>query len=262
MNDEKLIWEAYEDKNFELNDIKTLNRLLRRYYPNSRVVLSNAPSIRQKKPVEQGFGIKPNGLWYGIGNEWADFIEKKMPEWSKDYVAAFVIEVDESSVLTIDNEALLESLDDEYGDRREGIKWWKVQEELGWSGVEIIPHQKGYAEKYWAGWYSYWDIASGCIWDMSCITKITKIFPREKPQADVEAPKDASRNEFKKLNTIYIDTSTQSWNRLLSNNGYSFLRAGLDKNSRMGEGYFNVLDQDAFTKAQKQYNIEFEEVTE
>jgi hypothetical protein len=199
-------------------------------------------------------------LWYSLGNEWANFIEKSMPEWSKDYIAAFVIEVDESLVLKLDTESRLESLEEDYGDR-EGILWWKVREELGYDGVEIIPRQKGYSEKYWAGWYSYWDIGSGCIWDTSCIKSITKIFPREKSQADVEAPQQDAY-ELKKSNIIYIDTSTASWDRMLRNNGYSLLGAGLSKLPRMGEGYFNVSDQNTFSKAQKQYNIEFEEVAE
>ena len=47
-----------------------------------------------------------------------------------------------------------------------GIDWKKMQD-AGFAGIEICPYM---GSSY--GWYSYWDVASGCIWDSSGISDV------------------------------------------------------------------------------------------
>ena len=76
-----------------------------------------------------------------------------------------------------------------YADWRRGrnylIDWAKVTKH--YAGIEINPHSDA-AQKYATGgggtfnelmWYRFWDVASGCMWDLNNIS-IKPIFPRKK----------------------------------------------------------------------------------
>ena len=254
MNDEQLIWEAYIHENFNLTDIKTLNRLLRRYYANSKIVLTNHNTISHKKTIGQDYGTKPKGLWYSLGNEWADFIENKMPEWSKDYVSAFVLDVDDSYILKIDSVKELKELEENHGDW-EGISWWRVQNDLDYYGVEISPHQKNYSHVL--NWYRYWDIASGCIWDTRCIKSITKIFPREKINDDLQTTQQDSPE---KNMEVYINYNDEFWEQPNSTRIHPN-KIGLARSTKSGRSQnYTVIDKQLFDNAVKQYDINFKEV--
>jgi hypothetical protein len=185
MNDEELIWDNYYKsiltEGFDSDNIKVLDRFLRTYYSESRVVLTGEEEIINFniKQVERhpNFNPKPQGLWYSKGNEWADFLKYDPANWADTYNNVFLLDIDLKKILKIDSYEKLLSFSRKYSDGKEYVDWEAV-ENLGYHGVEIIPYQ-GEA-RHNIPWYYRWDVASGCIWNTDCILKSTKVYPRTK----------------------------------------------------------------------------------
>ena len=133
----------------------------------------------------QTVGMKPEGMWYGVGTSWIEWVESEMPEKAHDNV--FKLDIDESKVLLIDDYSKFDVFEKEYSTDllevlgvnsllgRIGfnnmIDWKKVSEK--WSGIEISPYLYKYRlQKFW---YYGWDCASGVIWKPDAIKKITKL---------------------------------------------------------------------------------------
>jgi len=184
MDDERLIWEAYDKsiqtEGFENKHIRVLDRFLRTYYPVSRVVLTDKEKIENANIIQTEkspqINPKPKGLWYSLGNEWANLLKFDPLNWAKTYNNVFLLEIDLKKILKIDSYEMLIVFDRNHSDGNMYVDWGKLQK-MGYSGVEIIPYQ-GEA-RYNIPWYYGWDIASGCIWDTSCIKKSTKVYPKK-----------------------------------------------------------------------------------
>jgi hypothetical protein len=143
-------------------------------YADARIVMSKHDMIKFK-PIsidEQWANPKPEGLWYGIGSSWIDWVRWEIPERESDNV--FKIDVDEGKMLLIRDNDELDSFVEKYGVeefRSMMIDWAKVASEYG--GIEISPYL--YEEKREYMWYDGWDVASGCIWGDGVIVNIEKI---------------------------------------------------------------------------------------
>jgi hypothetical protein len=187
MNDEQLIWEAYENvllpEEFEMRQMNVLTRFLRSYHKDSRVVITNQSSIGRVNvrqiPQNYNYWPKPKGMWYALSNAWADFIINESPSWAKDYANVFTIQLDYNKVLKIDSEEKIVHLHKEYG--KDMFLDWKQVQNDGYSGIEIIPYQDEYRHEF--GWYYSWDIPSGCIWNSDAVLNSTKVYPRVKNQS-------------------------------------------------------------------------------
>ena len=157
----------------ELSD-KQYN-LVKTEYRDSRIIMSDDVEINYSPTPNQATGVKPKGLWYGIGTAWLDWVRSEMPEWESDNV--FLLDIDESRVKVIRNFQELMEFDKEYGVESEryanwrSINWGRVSND--WGGVEIAPYI--YKARYDVSWYYGWDIASGCIWGNGVIRGIKKI---------------------------------------------------------------------------------------
>lgn len=203
MSDEQLIWERYQQifkEDFELREIDVLNRFLRSYHSEGRIVLTNKNKIEntqvRQTPRDPNYNPKPKGMWYALANEWAEFIKTQSPEWASDYTNVFLLDIDFSKILRINTPEKLIEFDRKYA-RSMFVDWGAVQQD-GYSGVEIIPYQYEYRHKL--QWYYSWDLASGCIWDSSCVRKTTKLYPRVKGSKP-EQEDLVSGNESEKENT-------------------------------------------------------------
>lgn len=121
---------------------------------------------------------KPNGLWYGIGNEWLDWCKSEMPDWI--YLYNYVLELNMAKILLITNLRQFNQFNNEYSFRpcKEiqslcYIDWKRVA--LKYSGIEISPYLGKRRLCRGSSWYYGWDCASGCVWNkeavLSCIKK-------------------------------------------------------------------------------------------
>lgn len=148
---------------------------IKRFYPNSRVIMSHEPEINFREKTNQEIEYKPNGLWYGIGTAWIDYTRDTFPHREQEYM--FKIDVDESKMKIIRTIDEMAAFDEEYGVQHERIPHYRfidyVRVARDYGGIEIAPYINGAYGKFM--WYNSWDVPSGCIWRKGVITKITKI---------------------------------------------------------------------------------------
>jgi hypothetical protein len=136
-----------------------------------RIHMSKKPFELEPRTFVQSVTMKPSGFWYGFGSEWIDWCRSEMPDWVGKYI--YGVDVGKSNVLQITTNLELIQFSREYeskvsdtGYRREAgesIDWQKVASK--YDGIEINPYQ--YEARYELMWYYGWDIASGCVWNLS-----------------------------------------------------------------------------------------------
>ncbi len=158
-----------------------IHELIRRKYSNSRIVITDEDEI-EFRPVVQDQNArpssKPEGLWYGIGASWLDWIKDEMPE--KNKANAFLLDIDDSKILRISSNEELLAFHERYSYRiyhgelyDELIMWDVVSFDYG--GIEIAPYLWDMRMDDRVEWYYGWQIASGCIWGSGVIKKIERI---------------------------------------------------------------------------------------
>jgi hypothetical protein len=115
---------------------------------------------------------KPVGLWYGLGDSWAEWVKYEMPTRAQGYL--YKLHVDMSKILVIRSVEELMDFTKEFGAsidtqnplwalRNDMIDWPSVASQ--WNGIEIAPYQYTCRLSSETGWYYGWDVASGCIWN-------------------------------------------------------------------------------------------------
>jgi hypothetical protein len=158
---------------------KDIYDLINTKYSNSRIIMSHEPEIKFREKKQQEKGYKPNGLWYGIGPSWVNFVRSEMPTRETEHV--FKIDIDESKMKIIRNYEDLLEFEKEYSTPIEGmysfnnrylyIDWERVARD--YSGIEIAPYISEARMKHM--WYYGWDLASGCIWGSGVIRKFKRL---------------------------------------------------------------------------------------
>jgi hypothetical protein len=149
-----IIKEEYKKLNEVSNE---LHDLVKRNYSDKRITISKTPNIRFQDKKDKLFpSPKPNGLWYGIGSSWIDFIKSEdMKDW--DYDRVFEITLDESKLLKITNINELDEFNKIYSIKSDNdfMRDYKIDWELvgkSYSGIEIAPYIWKGRMKYM--WYS------------------------------------------------------------------------------------------------------------
>jgi hypothetical protein len=139
-----------------------------------RIFLSREPlgDLYDVPLGEQKAGPKPRGLWYSCGLDWIRWATWEMPHWLHPHV--YGIQLDLTNVLLIRTEQGLDQFTKEFGIDGYRIDWPRVARRY-W-GVEICPYQTG--RRMSLDWYYPWDVASGCVWDMRAVQRITDITPK------------------------------------------------------------------------------------
>jgi len=128
---------------------------------NEKILARDLDEVRS----DQGVSHKPMGLWYACGEEWL-----KWCAYNEFNPGRYVYEVTidhRSNVLRLDSDELLASFTKSYGVMRYGmvdlVDWTRVAGDF--SGVEVCPYPFDRPD-----WLMSWDVASGCIWDLSAIS--------------------------------------------------------------------------------------------
>tara|TARA_R110002020_G_scaffold287847_1_gene503409 strand:+ start:223 stop:744 length:522 start_codon:yes stop_codon:yes gene_type:complete len=147
--------------------------------PKDRIIMSEEEIITPRNTLQKKEGFKPRGLWYALGSEWWDWMEREMPKWIDDYNFVFKLELHEDMILKLGHDISHSEFEELYGIVKYGdgvvsdINWFKVQLDLmkeNKYGIEIIAPFGSIGS-----WLRPWDISSGCVWGEKAIKDIVKI---------------------------------------------------------------------------------------
>ena len=149
--------------------------------PEQKVFISKTPytefrNVQQKKPPHPM--VKPQGLWYGCGDAWVEWVRSESPEWLEASNYLYEVKTD-GKVLKISNDEEFQALETEFGLQSpfgRSIDWELIQKE-GYGGIEICPYNM--QRRMSSDWYYGWDVASGCIWDSSSIQDVVLLAEKE-----------------------------------------------------------------------------------
>ena len=120
---------------------------------------------------------KPDGLWYGFGREWIDFVYKNELTIKHGNYIYYVKLKDPKRILQIKDLTGMEEFSNKYLQRKL-INWKVVSND--YDGIEINPYQgKLYYNSVKYAWYGDWSIASGCVWNTNTI-ELKLIYPKTK----------------------------------------------------------------------------------
>jgi hypothetical protein len=129
--------------------------------------------------------LKPNGLWYSCSNSWYRWIiEEGMTSFLYPYIHKIRLrprvkttinknDCDGTKLLVIQDVRDFDTFNKRYrvvDGKHVYIDWSRVSKNYG--GIEICPYLE---ERRGILWYSAWDVASGCIWDMRSIIQQTEL---------------------------------------------------------------------------------------
>ncbi|WP_382307357.1 hypothetical protein [Herbiconiux sp. UC225_62] len=158
-----------------------------RHYTSAPLVFERFWTYEQRKPMTHS---KPRGFWVSVQGE------DDWPSWCKSEgwgTERLVFEhevtlVADANVLVIDSLDALVAFEAEWGIREEksftspsrAFEHSWVDVSINWpafaarfSGIIIAPYQ--WQARLNHDWYYGWDVASGCIWDLSVIASVTVI---------------------------------------------------------------------------------------
>ncbi len=129
---------------------------------------------------------KPQGLWFEVDGDWQRWC--KAEDWGKEwFVIEHFLEFDPARVLHLESAFTIDLFHERYaipcGTLRLGltIDWPRVADE--YAGIVIAPYCWERRMEYM--WYYGWDCASGCIWDLSIITKFEVLTTERKETTHV-----------------------------------------------------------------------------
>lgn len=150
----------------ELTELETRLKIT----SDMRIHMSKDPIYKlEKRQYIQKSWDKPDGFWYGFGNEWIDWAEIAGPEYMGEYI--YEVDINGSNILQIKNYLEITEFTKEYGSSKQivpgiifSIDWPRI--ELKYDGIEINPYMGKVRTDEKTLWYYTWDIASGCIWNM------------------------------------------------------------------------------------------------
>lgn len=135
----------------------------------TRLHYSSKPFTQTPRVYTQRTEQKPDGLWYSVGSAWKDWCESEQFNLQR-LQCVCKLEIDESRILKVVD---LLAFTEQYGVvnrtlELRSIDWAQVAS--AYAGIEIAPYQ--YKHRLSLLWYYPWDVASGCIWDLSVIKKV------------------------------------------------------------------------------------------
>jgi hypothetical protein len=142
----------------------------------------NQIDIKRLKCVEYDrWPRKPGGLWFTVGqgeaNRW-----KTMRLSKGDNAALFrfrikIILRKNAKLLFVSDVASRDQLTEKYGNQNgPEIDWPAIAE--AYDGIIVAPYPSDWSDHHRKKWFSCWDIASGCIWNVTAISKMIPFSPK------------------------------------------------------------------------------------
>ncbi len=158
------------------------------FLEGKRIFTTNVRYERFLRPRKSEDGLKPDGLWYSVGDSWLNWCV------GEDYggIGKYIYEIElrpKADILFLNSKKDVVSFSKEYV--REDrlflpftsiyIDWDKVKN--NYDGIEVNPYFGELRHHHGLIWYYGWDVPSGCIWKAGAkkrITLIAEYKPRKK----------------------------------------------------------------------------------
>lgn len=118
---------------------------------------------------------KPVGWWLSVDDDWRRWCDST---GLRDCTPTVEVDLDLDRVLLLDNVEALDEFDALYVGHHSYldsaiIDWEPLTKQ--YAGIVIAPHQPSRSHIGLSGaaaWYYGWDVASGCVWDLSAIRHV------------------------------------------------------------------------------------------
>ncbi len=135
-------------------------------------------SLDLTRGYTQGVDTKPRGLWYALDNDWLRWLRAEQMDWVQPN--DFLLEIDKSRMIVLNTyEDYIQFTHKYIKPLCDGIyiciDWIKVAED--YAGIEMPSYDRVRRTTYSFNpdnsldWIRGWDVKSGCIWDLSIISK-------------------------------------------------------------------------------------------
>jgi len=154
--------------------------------------------ITLERVSPQQIGWKPNGIWYSCYGGWLEWAADEMPDRLYKYIHEMninrntqtdILHPDTDKILVVRTIKDFDEFHKLYKSssvpglrrRRKGdiitdknrINWKRVARDYG--GIEICPFIKKRINHMW---YNMWDVASGCVWNISIIKSFALVYEK------------------------------------------------------------------------------------
>ena len=148
------------------------------HFGKAKITLTSSPlDLKQKYNPAEGVLNKPEGLWYGCGTTWLDWLSHYSTGAGSNETQIWSLKIDMSKVKSITTKKDLQKFSYMYADYSEysgrgptTMDWNRASQKF--SGIECChyPVTNDISSLTKFMWYFALDAASGCIWDTSAIT--------------------------------------------------------------------------------------------
>ena len=156
-------------------DFSEVRTHLSNHFGKAKITLTSSP-LDLESNYEQSATMKPNGIWYGCGTTWLEFIDTQMSGPGANDTQIWSLKIDMSDVKELTTTKEIDRFSWHYKDP---MKYNIMKDvHIDWSlvgphfdGIECCPYPVGdwdFKMKYM--WYYGIDMASGCIWNTKAIT--------------------------------------------------------------------------------------------
>ena len=182
---------------------------------DQRVTLLNQPlNLDMLNNIQQKGGVlKPDGLWYSLGNEWIEFAKSEMRDKFDDHEYLYELQIQTTTIDSPNPDAVL--VIDTREDamelfKRNGIeqinrfsslhiKWPWIARHYG--GIEI-------RDDALSAFYG-WDINSGCVWNKNALTNVETLNQPDQPidYGQMENIPEQAMEDFEEL----LDMIDMEW---------------------------------------------------
>ena len=138
---------------------------------------SKDPAIYLPNHAQPINSLKPRGLWFSVEGKnsfgWKKWCEAEKFELENLHYEVEIVFHDNANILFIKTEEGILDFDKKFGilihPAYQSCDWVAVAQK--YSGLVIAPYQWG--SRFNLLWYYGWDCASGCVWDMKAIQKVS-----------------------------------------------------------------------------------------
>jgi len=146
-------------------------------FPEVQTPLKKYPQARRGG---RGFSHKPEGIWFGIGSSWIDWVEHNMPEWASPTILK--IDVNFSKIFHIRKDKDLDIFSEKYAYKSDAMKgmwqgdWDAISKD--YDGIIHWKHPSGsfrmFSDDPRSIWWG-WDVRSGVVWNPAAIKSLNVI---------------------------------------------------------------------------------------